>query len=195
MTDFEELRFGGKYKNGIIELAAGRPLLFSVEVDTAFTDTYRHWAEDYITELENQGLVSGVSESKFCPEKKLTYAEWITLVVKYLGLDVPETDGSHWSSRYVAAAEKAGIISGNIDLDKEISRARMCEILVTALEKVKGVVLVSGNLTFKDSDECDSVTVSKAVNAGFISGYEDNTFRPNESLTRAEAARILSEKL
>ena len=31
----------------------------------------------------------------------------------------------------------------------------------------------------------------KLVNSGVINGYEDNTFRPRESATRAEAAKII----
>jgi hypothetical protein len=50
----------------------------------------------------------------------------------------------------------------------------------------------SGDISFADKDKCDSVVVSKAVNAGLVNGYEDNTFRPYGNLTRAEAMKILS---
>ena len=35
-------------------------------------------------------------------------------------------------------------------------------------------------------------SVAEAVRLGIISGYEDNTFRPGNYVTRAEAAKIIS---
>ncbi len=189
---FKELRSGESY-SGTVTIDPSTPLLLQMDIDNPFIDTYGHWAENIISELRHDDIIKGKTEAKFDPQGTLTYAEWITLIVRSLGLETAEAaEGEHWAAPYAEAAEKEGIISGNVDYDKVITREEMCRILVFAVENGQGKALVSGNVTFADSTECDAEIVSKAVNAGLINGYEDNTFRPDGKLTRAEAAKILS---
>ena len=52
-----------------------------------------------------------------------------------------------------------------------------------------------GNLNFNDNYLIDKEYISqiaKAVSKHIISGYEDGTFRPQEPITRAEVATMIS---
>ncbi|MDK2814543.1 MAG: arabinan endo,5-alpha-L-arabinosidase, partial [Thermoanaerobacter sp.] len=51
-----------------------------------------------------------------------------------------------------------------------------------------------GNTTFSDNNkisEWAKNAVANAVKLGIVKGYKDNTFRPKENATRAEAAAML----
>jgi hypothetical protein len=53
---------------------------------------------------------------------------------------------------------------------------------------------INTNLTFKDSNKIPAGSVgyvAVAVERGLINGFEDNTFRPNEPVTRAQIAALL----
>lgn len=57
--------------------------------------------------------------------------------------------------------------------------------------------VASANTTFKDITPVNSHydAVQKLIERGIINGYEDGTFRPNASLTRGQAAKILANTL
>ena len=190
LEKFKELRSGDTFA-GTVSLDPSTPLLIQADIDNPFLDTYGHWAEEEIVSLYEKGIVNGKKEAEFDPDGTLTVAEWIALLVRYLGLDVAETEDGHWAEPYMKAAEEAGIISDVADCDRKITRAEMCETIAAAVEKVQKKVLEESDINFKDSDIYNSPALSKVVGAGVISGYEDNTFRPYSFMTRAEAVSIL----
>ena len=186
----KDLRSGIVY-NERITIDPSYPVLLQISVEHPFLDVYGSWSEDNIKNLYLNNIVEGKTETSFDPNGTLTYAEWITLLIKKLGISTQEITGGHWSSRYINAAKREGILFEDIEPDKAISRGEMCKILVKAIEST-GKVLEYGELSFLDKNVCDYDSVSKAVGLGIISGYEDNTFRPTSLLSRAEAAKIIN---
>jgi len=77
---------------------------------------------------------------------------------------------------------------------KQVTRAEFISLLVRALELGK-----SENSTAQFSDVQSENwyydAVQTAVSAGWINGYANNTFAPNQNITRAEMAVILSRVL
>lgn len=55
--------------------------------------------------------------------------------------------------------------------------------------RLAGITAESGAISFADvpSDYWASGYITAAVNAGYVSGYSDGTFRPDAPITRAEA--------
>lgn len=51
---------------------------------TGFTDIKGHWAESIINEAVERGITSGVSETKFAPNDKLTYEQFMTMLARTL---------------------------------------------------------------------------------------------------------------
>lgn len=65
-------------------------------------------------------------------------------------------------------------------------------ILVSAAIVVQGVVALAANSSFTDMPSGDIGTaLEKAVANGLIFGYEDNTVRPDENITRAQMSAII----
>lgn len=101
----------------------------------------------------------------------------------------------HWAKEYIEYGVEKGYISGYEDgtflPDKTVTRAEFSKMINSA---VKLTAVGTAKADFKDvkSDDWFFNEVKKAENAGYIAGYEDSTFRPNNSVTRQEAAVILS---
>lgn len=52
--------------------------------ETNFQDIKGHWAESYINEAVNRGIVAGISPTKFSPNSPLTYEEFLVMLDKML---------------------------------------------------------------------------------------------------------------
>ena len=111
--------------------------------------------------------------------------------------DFTDLPSDFWAYRYVASAVENNIVSGYEDssfgIGNNITRQDMAVMLVRAA----GIV-ADGGCDFADSDQIsgyakDSVAAMRQY--GIINGYEDNTFRPGKSATRAEAAKIIYDMI
>lgn len=104
-----------------------------------------------------------------------------------------DTQG-HWAGSVLAKWESQALISGyedgTIRPDNEISRAEF----VSLVNRVAGYQAAGSAVKFSDVKTGDwyAGQVAIAVNEGYIGGFEDNTFRPNDSVTRAQAAAIIA---
>lgn len=78
-----------------------------------------------------------------------------------------------------------------------MSRKSLRIFTATAVAASVFAPVASANTTFKDITPAIShyEAVKSLVEHGIINGYEDGTFRPNASLTRGQAAKILANAL
>ena len=172
-----------------------------------FADMTDHWAHYDVEFMANEGLVAGKGEGVFDPDAQITRAEYVTLLDRAMKYEVaagetyPDVPADAWYAPYVAAGTKAGIINGitadTFGVGSEISRQDMAVMILRVLN-LKNVEIAAKDGEFKDGGKIadyakDSVYAVR--NAGIINGYEDNTFAPNASLTRAEAATVIVKLL
>ncbi|MBU0981364.1 S-layer homology domain-containing protein [Patescibacteria group bacterium] len=104
---------------------------------------------------------------------------------------------NHWSESYVTELYAMGAVGGYQDgtfrPENSISRA---EILKIALETFGHDVSGSAqDYPFSDVGAADwpKDYVEYAFDHGFVEGYSDGTFRPNDPVTRAAALKIIIE--
>lgn len=137
------------------------------------------------------------------PEKYITRAEAAILVGKALGLQESKSLFTgyvdpipKWARGYIIATTKADIFEGYpfklFKPNKYITREEMIAVLTRAWEvKLENKTL---ELPFTDNGEIAS-WVLENVKAGFentiIQGYPDNTYKPKNNITRAEAFTII----
>lgn len=99
----------------------------------------------------------------------------------------------HWAKEWIINAVNLGFVSGYEDgtfkPDRTITRAEFSKLLNNALK-----VEITQKLSFSDVKENEWFykEVQKSVAAGFFSGYENNTFRPNNPIKREEVAKVVS---
>lgn len=102
---------------------------------------------------------------------------------------------NHWAKNEIQSFIDKGYINGypednTFKPENPITRAEFVKVV----NKVFGYTQTKSiNFTDVNSNEWYYEEVKKAAQAGYINGYpEDNTFRPNQPITREEAAKVIS---
>ena len=161
-----------------------------------------HWAFEYIAELVDRGVIAGYEDGSFRPSSTVTRAEFAKIMV--CAASVPTTDNNvyftdmqgHWAVPYVNAAEN--YLTAYSDNTYRPDQAAVREDVTMAMVRLKGYDVSNVDFSylsgFTDTDSISNnikAYVAVAVEKGLISGFEDNTFRGQGTLTRAEAATLL----
>ncbi len=152
--------------------------------------------------LACHGAVSGYSDGTFRPYNVTTRAQLAKIIVGGTGWPINTSGGPHFSDvpvgstfyNYVETAVNHGIISGYSDgtfrPSANVTRGQLSKIIVGA----QGWVLTTtGGPHFNDvtAESVFYPFVETAYAHGIISGYSDGTFRPSNSATRGQIAKIV----
>ena len=165
-----------------------------------FEDCINHWSKDNINYLAQKGIVNGVTDTMFYPDNTVTKGEFLKMAVAAAGLPTGSAaSGSHWATPYYAAALKANMLPAGLNLkanqlDELIDREEMAS-LVCAAAKAKSKSINSTPVTFTDASQISgalSEYVFGAANLGIIEGFDDGSFAPAATATRAQAAAMLA---
>lgn len=171
--------------------------------ETALTDISGHWAGKNITELAALGVVSGYPDGTFRPDNRITRSEFTVILVKAFALEpgngkVFADTAGHWAKDSIAAAASYGIVNGydenTFGPDDTITREQMAVMIVKAAK----LTPVPGDLSFADGHTISDwarESMAAAVQNGIITGYPDNTVRPQGNATRAEAVTVIMNAL
>jgi S-layer homology domain. len=169
-----------------------------------------HWAYKYIFEMVERKVIEGYPDGKFRPNSTISRAEFAKIMVTASGIqaqkvnyssfsDVPT---SNWASPFVEAVKDymTGYRTANGQYIFNPSAPALREDIAVALVKLKGYDmnrLPDHSLLeamFKDYagiSESAKDYVALAVENGLVSGFPDETFRPQATVTRAEATVML----
>lgn len=165
-----------------------------------FSDVQRIWARDAILTAYMNGWLQGVSSVTFAPNASLTRAQAATILVRMAGLMPAESSSAfadctgHWAEAYIDTARKYGIVSGtgenHFEPDRWVTRAEMAVML-------NNILGYSGtSQTFSDVSQTGYAWAYEAISAletqGILNGYADGSFRPQNSITRAETAALIT---
>jgi len=175
-----------------------------------------YWGKKDIELMASKYVVKGKTEAAFEPESLVTRAEYITMLVRALGLPEARPEKAtfsdvlpnSWYYGYVEAAAKAGLAQGDSGKggrfrpEEQITREEMAALMVRAMT-VQGKppkaldvqevgTLLSG---FTDGDKVASwarLEMAQAINEGIIKGRDANLIAPSGNGKRAEAATMMS---
>ena len=160
------------------------------------------WFAKYVSNLKEEGIVSGKTSEVFAPASDVRVGEIMKMSLEASGKGVgrgePEFRQAkeHWASGYVKRAEDEGLsIMERLDnLDRPVTRSEVIRMILEA----NGIKPNSSELkdveSFADVSRShpDFEYIMEARREGFIDGDEGkNTFRPDESVNRAETARMV----
>ncbi len=170
-----------------------------------FTDVPKsHWAMTAIEALYERGIVGGMGDGRFAPNKLITREEFASMVSKAFGFSPKNTrtsfDDVPWGAWYensVYALAENGIVSGiekhKFGTGMTITRQDMAVILYNVI-KDGSVEYVRDYKDFKDQSKIAGYAkdaVKTMYEAGFVSGMEDGTFAPTSGTTKAMAAYMI----
>lgn len=174
-----------------------------------FTDVdEKSWASPYIQDVVEKGLMNGISETEFAPQGTLTRGMIATILSRMAEAKVDnsaktpfaDVEGNRYYTGAVAWAAENGLVKGYPDGTFQpanpVTRQEAATLVFRYAEYAQ--------LTLPETKEKQSFTDGDSISkfafeaveamqmAGILSGYLDGSFRPQNSITRAEAAKILS---
>lgn len=188
---------------GVLTLASK-----SASVSSGFKDLQTvPWAQQAIGALYAQGIFKGTGSGQFFPERSITRADFVALLVNTLGLkgtgkttdmfrDVPKS-ASYYKALVIA--KELGIATSNADQlfqpNQSLSREDAMVMIVRALKAAGKTVEGHASLShFVDVAKISAYakdSVAALVGSGIVHGKSESKIAPKDSLTRAEAAVIL----
>lgn len=189
----------------------------NVEIKDYYTDiadTAYYWASDAVLNLTKNQVVSGYGDKTYGPERSVTRAEFMKMVINVFGLaditavsSFADVDPNAWYYIYVASAEKLGIAQGYgnglFGINDPVTRQDAITIVYRAAVG-KGLSLDKFKAsadTFTDKAEIAAYAI-EAVSALYNTGvYLDatdnkqsiNVFAPTKNASRAYLAVILDQ--
>lgn len=176
-----------------------------------FSDSAGHWAEDIIQELAERGIIAGYPDGTVKPDNIITRGEFCALLARYLELDATgaeketptfsDIDGN-WSEANIEALVDAGIIDpgdydGSFRSTEPITRIEIIRMMVRSIHKGHAAEAYTGRTGFSDDSAlsgADKGYAHYADDYGLVKGYPDNTIRPDDESTRAEAFALLERQ-
>lgn len=179
-----------------------------VEGGKTRTVTFKNvYTEEAKLETEDHfGYIIGYPDGTVKPQGNITRAEIATIFFRLLTDDARDyywsqtndfTDVSadDWFNNAISTLANAGILSGYEDGSFRPNAA------ITRAELVKIAVSFYDSDAAEDSGFSDveghwaDMFINAAYGRGFISGYGDGTFKPDQAVTRAEAMKIINRTL
>ena len=180
----------------------------SVRVAFEFTDMRGHWASEFVKELYEAGIVTGVTDTEFGPSLSMKRGDFVLMLYRAAGQ--PAVSGSAGFEDVAADAYYADAVAwavangitegkgeGTFAPDDTLTRQEGFTFLYRALD-VLGAGFVEGDTALLDSfadgasvaEWARSATATLITN-GVVEGSESG-LNPTGSLTRAEMAKMLA---
>lgn len=159
------------------------------------------WAKTAIYALAETGAVNGSGDGKFLPQNSIKREEFVKMLALSFKLGDKGTDVSFndvgendWFRDSVRACVSNGIINGISDTEFGTGRYVTRQDAAAMLARMFNAPQPEDTEKFGDDAEIadyakGGIYMLKA--ADMLGGYEDNTFRPNLPVTRAEAAKMI----
>ena len=149
---------------------------------------------------DHYAFLVGYADGTFGPERNMTRAEVTTMFARLLTEQI-EADKTYsstfndvakdcWAANYIGYMQQFGIVTGYEDgsfrPDAPVTRAEFAAI-ASRFEK-----LTQGSASFTDVPDTHWAVryINFAATRGWVTGYEDGSFKPEHSITRAEVAAV-----
>ena len=164
----------------------------------SFKDTDDSWAKTYISWCSDNGIISGYNDGSFKPNKKITRAEFATMLAKSIKKEAPsivdinyeDVKPKDWFYAPVRKLVSFGILDnkGKFYPNQLITRELAVEWLSSTIDFKTKLSLVNNYIDEKDIVNTDAF--EKLLELNILSGYPNKTLRPKNLITRAEAAKL-----
>lgn len=90
----------------------------------SFSDIQNHWGKEFILQASSQGILNGYSDGTFKPDKEVSYAEAITVIVRALGYNLENSTSGNWYDNYILKMQEINLDMELGEFDAESSANR-----------------------------------------------------------------------
>jgi uncharacterized protein YjdB len=170
-----------------------------------YKDISKHWAKDSFVLLLSKGIIAGYPDKTLRPNAEVTRAEISKIIIIAAGYipssntDLPYKDSSsiaEWAKPFIKSAMESGVIKGyennTFRPKNKLTRKEMAVLIINAFGYD---IPQNPKINMKDANKIPAWAkghVAKAIELGIIKGYNDNTFGPDKTITRAEVAAMIA---
>ena len=174
---------------------------FNITEDTTL---YAQWEKEVLDKLNHNAYLIGYPDGTVQPDGNITRGEvsaiYFRLLTEEARKDYWKTDNKYtdvskeaWYNNEVSTLSNLGVIkgypAGDFKPDGDITRAEFASMTARFLaDKVKAT---NGKLNDIEGHWAKE-DINRLVAEGIIEGYGDGSFKPEQNITRAEAARIVN---
>lgn len=164
------------------------------------------WAENAITTLNSKNIVNGMTKERFMPHLKITRAQCAVMLSRLIDKQTTfienfdDVSENMYYYKDIGKLKELGIINGveenKFYPEKEIARQDVAVLIYNFLSTNNLISSTSAANTFIDNESISEYArnaVYSLANNNILSGYEDRTFKPKNSITRAEYSVILNK--
>lgn len=167
---------------------------------------YRGVTPDLLNDADHFAYVIGYPDGAVRPQGNITRAETATIFFRLLKDAVrngnlltsnayQDVASSYWANTAISTMTGLGILQGRdsatFDPNAPITRAEFAAICAR-FDTGKS----SGTQTFSDiKGHWAQSYIERAAELGWVKGFEDGTFRPNDCITRAQAMTMINRVL
>ena len=200
-------RFTGWYTTNTLRTRIDEDEILHV---TSYRTVFAGWEETSVPSMLNgddhYAYIQGYSDGTVRPNANITRAQVATIFFRLLDEDVrddnlttyntfPDVDEDYWANTAISTMASLGVINGRnsglFDPDAYITRAEFAAICARFDDSgVDGITTFTDTVGHWAEDE-----ISRAAALGWIQGYSDGTFRPNQYITRAQAVTMINRVL
>lgn len=174
-------------------------LQFSFVFADSFSDISDSWASLYVTRLKNLDIMNGYPDGTFRLENQITRGEFVKILVTlrygnyqtYTEQIFPDVPTDMWCYAYISTACEEGVLvespGDEFRPNDNITREEIVVMIVNSLG------MTGGSARFSDVGKTSKYYkhICAAAGNGIVTGYEDGTFRPQNTATRAETAAMV----
>ncbi|WNR45839.1 N-acetylmuramoyl-L-alanine amidase [Paenibacillus roseipurpureus] len=185
-----------------------------------FTDVLVHWSRPAVLRMKNKGIIEGIGNN-YEPDRALTRAEFLTLMDRVFtfsklptvceakssvtssvygcnaGTSYSDLPASHWASAVFAKASKLNLLQGyedgTIRPNRAITRGEVADLFNRLLQMTSAGAPAVYQPYFDDVPKSlwSALAITNLKEKGIINGVTDTSFKPNQTMTRAEIAALL----
>ena len=179
----------------------GKPKFFSDVPDN-------FWAKPAIAALSSRGVISGLDNNTFQPDKQITRAEFAGMIQKGFekakvkdAMKFTDIKGGYWATAAIDEATQTGFMNGYpggvFKPDQSIPRLEMLSAIATGMNLKPNSDPIGVLSKFSDGKDMPNWAISKvssAVEAGIILPNATQ-LGPNQIATRADAASYIYQAM
>ena len=172
----------------------------------AGTTLYGHFMLNTLETEDHFAYIIGYPDGTVRPTNNITREEVAMIFYRLLRDDkraelettanpFPDCDKESWSNIAIATMANGGYVTGddegNFRPQSPITRAEFATMATRF-----AVLTDKGDISFTDiAGHWSEDYILRAATAGWINGYEDGTFKPDQYITRAEAMTLINRVL
>ena len=168
-----------------------------------------HTETESITTISgyHNAYINGIGKGLFAPDRNMTRAEAVAMLTRlYYGTtnvsgysaSYSDVSPGKWYDEYVGWAEQYGLLERTSIFrpDAYVTRAEFLNMIVTFsgvdVTGYNGTEILFNDLSLSwiQTNQKTASQIAYAVKNDWITGYSDQTFRPNNFITRAELVAL-----